>query len=228
VEQRCVLGGAKENAQKEEMHKTKVAADEKQQAQKEEAKLKTDAAAKKKKSKEATAQQGAREQVKRSEAEKKAEVKEKVEAERSTVDAQLDGERDRVVQALAKALAASEMQSRFDLASIDRAITSSAARLPRAATSHKWLQTPSTTPGDSLNSSWEAPSETEWNPTIQTASKENSLNESPVVVAEPSTGLAMFFGFASCRYSSTLEDSLGDIPATTVQPQRRKAAWTSI
>jgi len=210
-----VLGETKKNKQKEEMHKTKAEADEKQQAQKQEAKLQKGTAAKEKKQKEASAKRGTRVEVKKTEVEKNAEVKEKVKAEMSRVDAQLDAERDRVVQALAKALAAAEIQSRFDLASVDRAIASSAARLPKAATSRKWLQTPSTTPGDSLNSSWEAPSESEQNPTIQTASKQNSLNKSPVVVAEPSTGLAMFFGFGCCRSSITVEDSAGDIPASS-------------
>lgn len=210
-----MLGEAKKNKQKEETHKTKVEAAEKQQAQKDEAKLKKDALAEEKKQKEATAKRGAREEVKRSEAERKAEVKEMAEAERSRVDAALDGERDRVVQALAKALAAAEIQSRFDLATVDRAISISAARLPSAASSRKWLHTPSTTPGDSLNSSWEAPSEAEWNATIQIASNQNSLNKSPVVVAESSTCLAMFFGFGCCRSSSTLEDSTGDIPAAS-------------
>lgn len=211
------------SAQKADMHKTKIAADEKQHAQKEEVILKEDSVAKKKKSKEATAKQGSREGVKRSDAEKKAEVREKVEAQESRVDAELDGERVRVVQALAKALAAQEMQSRLDLASIDRAISSSAARLQGAATSGKWLQTPSTTPGDSLNSSWEAPSEAEW-PITQMASKQNSVSDSPVIVGEPlAPSLAMFFGFACCRSPSTSEDSLGHIPATM-----RKTAWVSI
>jgi len=149
-----------------------------------------------------------------------AEAEEKAKAESLRVDAQADGERDGEVQALAKALVAEEtmapIQRRFDQNHADPASINLAATLPPAAddrgASHKSLQTPHTTAGNSMNSSWEAPPGTEQKPLIRSGSKENSLATSQAVLAQPSTGLAMLFGFTCCRSSSTLEDSAGDIP----------------
>jgi len=166
----------------------------------------------------------AQEEASREEAQKNnAEAEEKAEAESLRVDVEADGERDGDVQALAKALAAEETmahtQTRFDQASSDPASINLAATLPFTAddrgASCKSLQTPRTTAGNSLNSSWEAPSETEQKPLIQNGSKENFLATSQAAAAQPSTGLAMLFGFACCRSSSTLEDSAGDIPAAS-------------
>lgn len=160
------------------------------------------------------------EKTSREEAQKQnVQTEEKANTESLRVEPQAGGEREEEIQALAKELAARDTmtQRQCNPGSLRSTSISSAATLPFAAgareAGHKILQTPRTTAGNSMNSSWEAPSETERKPLIQSALKQNSVASSQAAHAQPSTGLALLFGFACCRSSGTSDDSVGDIPA---------------
>lgn len=148
-----------------------------------------------------------------------AEIRQHAEASWSTVDTQAKENIDPQFRALTKALVAEQttaFQKQFGLSPLSSSLEAVPFSMESPRVSSKFLHTPSTTAGNSPSSSWDSLSDIEKKPLTQmTRVVKPKVVKPRVVQTQPGNSLAMLFGFACCRSSSTLEDSAGDIPTET-------------